>query len=584
MNNIKNLKYSEILKTNTKLGSNINSNSYNISVLSNTIINQIKEILEYVLRNENINANVRIGDYDNIIQDSIKYKNSNIVIIFWELCNIIDGLQYKIELFDDEQFEAILKKTKSEIDLTLKNLNKTSLVLFNKFTSMPFSSSNIRKSTLEKLADQLNQYLEGKIQANVKLVALEKVIASVRVEKSLDLRYYYSSKALYTIDFFKAYTEYVKPYIMSANGKAKKALIFDCDNTLWKGILGEDGFDNIEMSSRTKDGAIFSEIQGIALDLNKQGILIGLCSKNNPKDVDEVINSHPDMKLREEHITIKKSNWSDKVTNLRQIAKELNIGLDSLVFIDDSSFEVNLIKEQLPEITVLQVPERLYEYPKMLRENTGLFYNLSLTEEDKKKIGMYKQYVKRENVRKEFTNIDDYLTSLELKMTIYEDNETIIPRMSQMSQKTNQFNLTTKRYTEGDIRNFILSNWTKVFAFSISDKFGDSGVTGLCIINIDTTNKTADIDSFLMSCRIIGRNIEYSFMDYLMDFLKYNKIENVTAKYTTTYKNEQVKEFYDKCSFSLIEFYDKTKKYELVVENYKPKKLKYIEINYGKQN
>jgi len=584
MNNIKNLKYSEILKTNTKLGSNINSNSYNISVLSNTIINQIKEILEYVLRNENINANVRIGDYDNIIQDSIKYKNSNIVIILWELCNIIDGLQYKIELFDDEQFEAILKKTKSEIDLTLKNLNKTSLVLFNKFTSMPFSSSNIRKSTLEKLADQLNQYLEGKIQANVKLVALEKVIASVRVEKSLDLRYYYSSKALYTIDFFKAYTEYVKPYIMSANGKAKKALIFDCDNTLWKGILGEDGFDNIEMSSRTKDGAIFSEIQGIALDLNKQGILIGLCSKNNPKDVDEVINSHPDMKLREEHITIKKSNWSDKVTNLRQIAKELNIGLDSLVFIDDSSFEVNLIKEQLPEITVLQVPERLYEYPKMLRENTGLFYNLSLTEEDKKKIGMYKQYVKRENVRKEFTNIDDYLTSLELKMTIYEDNETIIPRMSQMSQKTNQFNLTTKRYTEGDIRNFILSNWTKVFAFSISDKFGDSGVTGLCIINIDTTNKTADIDSFLMSCRIIGRNIEYSFMDYLMDFLKYNKIENVTAKYTTTYKNEQVKEFYDKCSFSLIEFYDKTKKYELVVENYKPKKLKYIEINYGKQN
>ena len=565
MSNIKNLKYFEILKINTKLGSNMNSNSYNISVLSNITINQIKEILEYVLRNENINANVRIGDYDNIVQDSIKYENSNVVIIFWELCNIIDGLQYKIELFSDEQFKAMLKKIKSEIDLVLKNLNKTSIVLFNKFTSLQFSNSNIRKNNLEKLADQLNQDLEGKIQANVKLVALEKVIASVRVEKSLDLRYYYSSKALYTIEFFKTYTEYIKPFIMSANGKSKKALIFDCDNTLWKGILGEDGFDKIEMSPRTKDGSIFSEIQSIALSLNKQGILIGLCSKNNPKDIDEVINSHPDMKLREEHITINKSNWLDKITNFRQIAKELNIGLDSLVFIDDSSFEVNLIKEQLPEITVLQVPERLHEYPKMLRENTGLFYNFSLTEEDKKKIGMYKQYVEHENVKKRFTNIDDYLASLELKMTIYEDDETIISRMSQMSQKTNQFNLTTKRYTEADIRNFVISDDSKVFSFSISDKFGDSGITGLCIINFDKKNQTANIDTFLMSCRIIGRNIEYAFMEYLIDYLKYNKIENVTAKYISTHKNEQVKDFYDKCSFFLIKSNTGLREYEFVV-------------------
>lgn len=582
MSNIKNLKYSEILKINTKLGSNINSNSYNISVLSNITINQIKEILEYVLRNEDINANVRIGDYDNIVQDSIKYENSNVVIIFWELCNIIDGLQYKIELFDNDQFNAMLEKTKSEIDLVLKNLNKTSLVLFYKFTSMPFSSLNLRKSNFEKFADQLNKYLEDKTKANVKLIELEKVIASVGVEKSLDLRYYYSSKALYTIEFFKTYAEYIKPFIMSANGKSKKALIFDCDNTLWKGILGEDGFDKIEMSSRTKDGTIFSEIQSIALALSKQGILIGLCSKNNPKDIDEVINSHPDMKLREEHIIINKSNWTDKVTNLRQIAKELNIGLDSLVFIDDSSFEVNLIKEQLPEITVLQVPERLYEYPKMLRENTGLFYNLSLTEEDKKKIGMYKQQIYRGSAKKRFSDIEEYLASLELKLTIFEDDESIIPRMAQMSQKTNQFNLTTKRYTEVDIRNFVIAGDSKVFSFSVSDKFGDNGVTGLCIINFDKKNQTAKIETFLMSCRIIGRNIEYAFMDYLLNFLKNNKIKKVIAKYIKTHKNEQVKEFYNKCSYSLIKFNNGIKDYELFIDEYKPKKIKYIEVNNGK--
>jgi len=582
MSNIKNLKYSEILKINTKLGSDINSNSYNISILSNITINQIKEILEYVLRNENINANVRIGDYDNIVQDSIKYENSNIVIIFWELCNIIGGLQYKIELFDNDQFNAIFEKIKSEIDLVLKNLNKTSLVLFNKFTSMPFSSLNLRKSNFEKFADQLNKYLEDKTKANVKLIDLEKVIASVGVEKSLDLRFYYSSKALYTIEFFKTYAEYIKPFIMSANGKSKKALIFDCDNTLWMGILGEDGFRKIKMSPRTKNGSIFSEIQSIALALNKQGVLIGLCSKNNPKDIDEVINSHPDMKLRKEHIIINKSNWTDKVTNLRQIAKELNIGLDSLVFIDDSSFEVNLIKEQLPEITVLQVPERLHEYPKMLRENIGLFYNLSFTKEDKKKIKMYKQQIYRESAEKRFSAIEEYLASLELKLTIFEDDESIIPRISQMSQKTNQFNLTTKRYTEGDIRNFVTADDSKVFSFSVSDKFGDSGITGLCIINFDKKNQTANIDTFLMSCRIIGRNIEYAFMDYLINLITNNGIKRVTAKYIKTHKNEQVKDFYDKCSFLLIKSDNGIRDYELFVDEYKPKKIKYIEVNNGK--
>ena len=582
MNNIKDLKYSEILKYNTELGSNFKTNSYDITVLSNITINQIKEILEYTLREKNINANVKIGDYDNIVQDSLKYKDSNSVFIFWEMCNLIDGLQYKIELFNNDQLNELLEKTKSEINLVFKNLQNTSLVIFNKFSSLTFSNSNIRKNNLDKLADQLNQYLVKRIPENVRLVDLEKVLANVGVEKSLDLRYYYSSKALYTIEFFKNYAEYIKPFIMSANGKSKKALIFDCDNTLWKGILGEDGFDNIEMSPSTKDGAIFSEVQSIALSLSKQGILIGLCSKNNLKDIDEVIKFHPDMQLRKKYITINKSNWLDKVTNLRQIAKELNIGLDSLVFVDDSSFEVNLIKEQLPEITVLQVPEKLYEYPKLLRENIGLFYNLSVTEEDTKKIEMYKQQVKRENVKNEFMNINDYLASLELKMTIYDDNKSIIPRMSQMSQKTNQFNLTTKRYTEGDIKNFISSNNTKVFAFSVSDKFGDSGVTGLCILNFDKIKKTADIDTFLMSCRIIGRNIEYAFMDYLINFLSHNKIENITAKYIKTQKNEQVNEFYDKCSFSLIKFNNNTKEYELIVKNYKPKKLKYIEIINGK--
>jgi len=572
------LKYSEILKLNKELGNNLKSSSYDITVLSNIIVHQFKEIFEYVLRKEGINTNVKFGNYDNIVQGTLKCRDQNAVIIFWELCNIIDGLQYKVELLNNDQLNEILEKIKSEIDLVLKNLVKTSLVLINKFTSLHFSSFNIRKNNLEELADQLNQYLENKISANVRLIELKKSITNLGLEKSLDLRYYYSSKALYTVDFFKVYADFVKPFIMSANGKSKKALIFDCDNTLWKGILGEDGFDNIEMSSRTKDGAIFSEIQAIALAINKQGILIGLCTKNNPEDVDEVIDSHPDMQLRNEHITINKSNWSDKVSNLKAIAQKLNIGLDSLVYVDDSSFEVNLIREQLPEITVLQVPKQLFRYPKMLRENMSLFYNFSFTAEDRKKIEMYKHQAKRETVKKEFSDIEDYLASLEFKMTIFEDDESIISRMSQMTQKTNQFNLTTKRYTEADIKNFIENDVSKIIAFSVSDKFGDSGVTGLCIINFHDETQSAEIDTLLMSCRIIGRNIEYAFIDCIIDMIKGRKVHVVRSKYIKTQKNEQVKEFYDKCSFSVTESNDSFKNYTLDISNYEPKQLNYIEI------
>jgi FkbH-like protein len=286
--------------------------------------------------------------------------------------------------------------------------------------------------------------------------------------------------------------------------------------------------------------------------------------------------------LRVEHITINKSNWSDKVTNLKEIAQELNIGLDSLVFVDDSSFEVNLIREQLPEVKVLQVPERLYEYPKMLRENRSLFYNLSFTAEDKKKIKMYKQQVKRVAVKKEFSDIENYLASLELKMTIFENDESIIPRMSQMSQKTNQFNLTTNRYTEGDIKSFIENDDSKIIAFSVSDKFGDSGVTGLCIINFHDETQSVEIDSLLMSCRIIGRNIEYAFIDYIIKIIKEKKINVIKAKYIKTQKNEQVNEFYDKCSFTLTESSNSVKNYNLDISNYEPKQINYIEVINGK--
>ena len=575
------MKYSEILKKNRSLEKIISEDQYNISILSNIMTSQLNEILELTLREESIPALAESGNYNNILQDSQKYKESNSIIIFWELCNIIEDGFYNLDLLSDHELEGIINRVKSEIDFVLKNLNKTSLVFINTFSSLFFPYSKLECSHLDIIASNLNQYLKSKVTSNVKLIDIERVIASVSIKNSFNVRYFYSSETLYTIDFYKEYSKVIKPIFMSAYGLTKKALIFDCDNTLWKGVLGEDGFNNIEMSTRTKKGSIFAEIQSIAIGISKKGVLIGLCSKNNLSDIKEVFKSHPDIKLKNKYITINKSNWLDKASNLKRIADELNIGLDSLVFIDDSSFEVNLIREQLPEVTVLQVPQNLFLYPQLLRENLDLFYSNSTTNEDIKKTEMYKEEGKRSQAKENFRSIKDYLLSLSLKLTIYENNELLIPRLSQMSQKTNQFNLTTKRYTENNVKSFIEDTNTIVYSISVTDKYGDSGITGLCILKRGNEIGTFFIDTFLMSCRIIGRDIEFAFIYNIINRLKKKKVKILKASYYKTKKNDQVKSFFEKCSFSLLSNNKEEKTYSLNIPDFSCKEIKYIEVING---
>ena len=569
------LKYSEILNLNKDLEKKDQNEAYKILLLANIAAHQSKEIIECSLRLEGINAYVDVGDYDNIVQESGKRTGAHAVIIFWELFNLIDGLQFKIELLNKTEIDKIEEKIKNEIDFTINNLKECPLLIINKFSSLLFSSFSIENNHLEKLATRLNKHLDKIEQKNLNIVSIDNIISFLGVKKSYDLRYLYSSKAPYTIEFFKNYCQLIKPLFLAINGKSKKALIFDCDNTLWKGVLGEEGFNNIEMSLETKDGAIFKEVQSIALSLVNKGIRIGLCSKNNASDVDEVLSNHKDMVLRENHITIKKVNWSDKVSNLKEISKELNIGLDSIVFIDDSDFEINFIKEQLPQVTVLKVPEKLHNYPAMLRENLNFFYRSSNTVEDKSKTKMYKEQKQREDQKSKFSSLNDFLISLKLKIIKHE--KSLIPRLSQMARKTNHFNLTTKRYSETEIENFIKSKNSDVYAFSVEDKFGSSGVTGLTILS-NKQNQKIQIDSFLMSCRIIGRNIEYVFIDYIIEQLKIDGFTSLTSKFIPTIKNKQVLNFFDNCNFELIDQNDSCKNYFLSLSKYKTSEINYIKV------
>ncbi len=564
------MKYSQIIKKNKDL-EKFSEDYYDIAIFSNIMIHQAKDICEYSLRTESINAKVTIGEYDNILQDSFRFKETNAVIIFWEIYNFIDGLQYKIELFSNKEFIEITEKIKTEIDIVFNNLINIPLILINKFSSLVFEYNNLSKSRLNELADILNAHINLNYKSKIKIIDADIIISKISINLAIDMRNYYSSKTLYKIDFYKEYFEHIKYLFLHANGKSKKALIFDCDNTLWKGILGEDGFNKIK---------IYKEIQYIAKNLARKGVIIGLCSKNNAEDVGEVLEKHKDIILKDNDIVIKKVNWHNKVSNLETIAEELNIGLDSIVFIDDSDFEVNLVREKLPMIKVFQVPDKEYEYSAMLRKISNLFYNPTYTEEDFNKVKMYKSQIQRKTEKRKVGNIENYLNSLNLEIHVYIDDANYIERISQMTQKTNQFNLTTKRYTENDIENFIKDINKNVVAIQVSDKFGDNGIVGLAIL--DYKNEDVIIETLLMSCRVLGRNIEYMFIDIIANIIENKKSKTIKSKYIKTYKNKQVSNFYDKCNFKMVKEEGNMKSYEINSTEYKYKKINYINVSYEK--
>lgn len=574
--------FTEVLKQKNELKKlRLHQKEYKINVLSNITVNQISPYLEVALLQKAINASVSIGNYDNIVQDIQSAEEFDTVIIFWELANLIDGFQYKSLTMDRSQIESLIAKTKSEIDLVLEAGKKCRMLLINKFSAAIFPLNYFSEGVFETVCKELNSYLEEKAKSFF-LVDIEKIFLKLSIEKSIDLRNYYSSKALYTTHFFSSYVDLIMPVILSNNGILKKAIVLDCDNTLWKGIVGEDGLQGIQMSSNTSAGVPFAEVQTIIKYLAKRGVIICLNSKNNQRDVDEVFEKHPDMILKEEDIVLKMVNWDDKVTNLKTIAKKINIGIDSLLFIDDSDFEVEMVRKFLPEVEVLQVPKSTNEYPKALRDKIGQLFLNNATSDDSKRIDSYKANIQRENEASQYDNIDQYLESLQLNVSIHIGKSEYIARMAQLTQKTNQFNLTTKRYTEPEIQVMLEDKNFDIFLFQVSDKYGDFGHTAQVIVQYQ--DETANIDTFLMSCRIIGRNIEYCIVEFVLDFLKKKGIKNVEAQYFKTIKNQQVREFFEKADFVCVYDIEQEKKYIRDLSNYEKKSFNYIKINYEREN
>jgi FkbH-like protein len=338
--------------------------------------------------------------------------------------------------------------------------------------------------------------------------------------------------------------------IRAQRGLNKKCLVLDCDNTLWGGIIGEDGLGGIKLGSEYP-GSAFKEFQQEILTLYHRGILLALCSKNNEADVWEVFDKHPGMVIKKNHIVASRINWDNKAQNLAAIAIELNISLDSLVFVDDSDFETNLVKQMLPMVEVIHLPKQHAINYRAMIASCGLFDTLRLTEEDRKRGQMYKAESERNRLKQDASkNIDEFLRSLEMKVEIKLADHATTTRIAQLTQKTNQFNLTTKRYSEAEIGRFADDADMSVLYVKMSDRFGDLGIIGVAIVN--HVEKNSELDTFLLSCRALGRGIETLLLDTCIAITQKKGREILTGQYVKTAKNGQVSDFYTKEGFECI--------------------------------
>ena len=386
---------SEIISKNKELGTKFTEDEYSIGVLSNVTVSPIDSIIEYSLRLKGVNARVELGDYDNILQDSTRFINKNAVVIFWELINLIESIEIKIERMGAKDFEEISTRFESEILYVLNELKDTPLVIFNRFSTSLDLNEPILYRNIHRLCSNLNNVLEKKKSNNVILVDLDKIVALNGIKNTFDSMQFLNLKAPYTINFYQSYVSKILPPMLSANGLSKKVLILDCDNTLWGGIVGEDGYNSIHLDQNSKKGEIYQIVHEMILDLKDKGVMLAICSKNNSEDVEGVFKNRKDFLLSLDDFSALRVNWESKVDNIIDLAKELNVGLDSFVFIDDSAFEIQNVKEMLPEVLCFQVPNNISEFPYNFKEISSSFFNLDLSEEDLKRTSMYIQESKR---------------------------------------------------------------------------------------------------------------------------------------------------------------------------------------------
>jgi FkbH-like protein len=546
--------YAKIFKTVKEKSSNLKK--IKIAIIATFTVDVIEKIFFVELARRGICGEIKFLPFNQfeqeIFQDnSTLYNFKPDVIILLTL--VEDVSSDNIGLVSKKYINRFLKRFKDWIHVIRKNCNAAII-------SSTLELSNYHPKNLYDAYD-LDSIDFAISKANSKIAAIcnkfsdcflmdyKKIVLNIGLKDLVDKKLYYLGKISHSytaqVILSKSLSRIISAYVF----EAKKCIVVDADNTLWGGVIGEEGINGIALSD-TFPGNIFKEFQKYLLRLRHKGVILALASKNNFNDIENVFNNHTDCVLKLEYFTAIRVNWDDKATNIKEIAEEINIGTDSMVFVDDNPIEREWVEKKIPEVLIPDLPKDPINFIECI-EDLEAFDFLNLSMEDKMRSQMYGNEQKRKKEKLKSASLDDFLKGLKMRACIEEINSSNLNRVVQLLNKTNQFNLTVRRYNESQVKELIQEGALGI-TLRLSDKYGDSGLVGLSIVKPYNQKDVWLIDSFLLSCRVLGRKVEDFLLSHVVNEVKKkcnSKKIKIIGEFVLEKKNLQVENFFPKRGF-----------------------------------
>lgn len=564
----------------TLLSKEVPRTKVNIAVLGGSTTDDIITILELFLLNYELEPHFYKSEYNQFWNDSVFHNqdlvdfNPDIIFIHTTSRNITE-YTFDLSLTNEEMdkklqsqylyFEAMWKSLFEKYNCPIIQ-NNFELPLYRLMGNKDASSPHGKLNFITKLNQKFYDFAEK--HDNFYINDINYLSSVYGISKWADPLYWYMYKYALSIDAIPEFSFNLANIVKSIYGKNRKMMVLDLDNTLWGGVIGDDGKEHIEIGNETPVSQAYSEFQDYIKSHKNLGILLSVCSKNDMSNALDGL-SHPDNILKVEDFIKIKANWENKDINIAEICSEINLTPSSVVFIDDNPAEREIVYSQNNSIWTPCI-ENVENYIETIDRN-GYFELTTFSKDDLTRNAMYKANIERENSNKKFANYNDYLLSLNMKATIKNFDKISISRIAQLTNKSNQFNLTTKRYTESDMS--IIMNDTENYITlygKLSDKFGDNGIVSVVIGH--KLNDELHIDLWLMSCRVLKRDMEFAMLDKLVSIARSINISCIWGYYLKTPKNNMVHDLYEKFGFDLINKDEKeNSSWKLYVENYENK-------------
>jgi FkbH-like protein len=553
---------------------------FRLAVLSNSTIDLVVPALVASAARHGIALEVIQPSYDQVAQEALtpdsKVNSSKPDAVL--LAIDYRALPLKISPSDADAASATVQAAIGYLQALRDGIkaNSNAVCIFQSFAppaeTLFGSLDRALKGTRRNLLDEINRELADFVLASGDvLLDVAGIAETVGLAEWHNTQLWNMAKFSFSDELIPFYADHVARTVGAIRGKSRKALILDLDNTVWGGVIGDDGLDGIQIAQGDARGEAHLAVQQLALDLRQRGIVLAVSSKNTDEVAREPFEKHPEMLLKLDHIAVFQANWNDKATNIQAIADELSLGLDAMVFLDDNPAERGLVRKLLPQVAVPELPEEPAYYARTLAA-AGYFEAVAFAGEDLKRAGFYQDNAKRATLQKQVGGVDAYLASLDMTITFQPFDATGRARIVQLINKSNQYNLTTRRYTDPEVAAAEADAEVFTLQVRLADIFGDNGMISVVICRCAEPG-VWDIDTWLMSCRVLGRKVEHMVLREMLEHARAAGIHTLNGTYRPTEKNKLVIDHYAKLGFAkVLEEETGLTRWELVVDGADPER------------